>query len=51
MNIVICEDDVNYCNYIHDLLTEHIRNTRSNSKIVLTTEKALIGWYCITNTG
>ena len=36
MNIVICEDDKKYCDYIKDVLEEHIATNDLNSKIVLT---------------
>lgn len=40
MNIVICEDDTQYCNYIKSVLEEHITLNQFNSKIVLATNKA-----------
>lgn len=40
MNIVICEDDKIYRDYIEQVLEEHIKLNNSNSKIVLKTETA-----------
>ena len=40
MNIVICEDDKIYIDYIERVLEEHIKLNNSNSKIVLKTETA-----------
>ena len=37
MNIVICEDDKNYCSYMVDVLSHHIHAVQSNSKIVKVT--------------
>lgn len=37
MNIVICEDDIQFCNYIKSILEKYIVNNHFNSKIVLTT--------------
>ena len=36
MNIVICEDDIQFCNYIKSILEKYIVNNHFNSKIVLT---------------
>ena len=34
MNIVICEDDIQFCNYIKSILEKYIVNNHFNSKIV-----------------
>lgn len=40
MNIVICEDDINYRNFIKSILDEHINKTRLNATIALSTSDA-----------
>ena len=33
MNIVICEDDIQFCNYIKSILEKYIFNNKFNYKI------------------
>ncbi len=40
MNIVICEDDKIYCDYVKQVLDEYISKNKSNSKIILIAEDA-----------
>lgn len=40
MNIVICEDDIPYQNYIKDILMDYIEETNSNSIIALVTDNS-----------
>ena len=40
MNIVICEDDIPYQNYIKNILTKHIEKTKSNSILTLVTDNS-----------
>lgn len=40
MNIVICEDDITYQNYIKDILIKHIEETNSNAVLALVTDNS-----------
>lgn len=40
MNIVICEDDIPYQNYIKDILTKYIEETNSNAVLTLVTNNS-----------
>ena len=40
MNIVICEDDINYRHFIKSILDEHINKTHLNATIALSTSDA-----------